>query len=87
MTQGEAPHGKYVVVDITGTYNKPIGPPILRKSEPAPGYRMVGVIFSKTGGGDYFFKMTGPKKTVGTVAERLRGTFGGDAAKETSYEF
>lgn len=87
LTRGEAPQGKYVVVDLTGTYNKPIGPPILRKSEPTPGYRMLGVIFSLQGGGDYFFKLTGPEATVGSVTNLLRSTFGGDATKEQSYEF
>ncbi len=36
--------GEYVLVKLTGTYKKPIGPPILRKSEPAPGYAMYGVM-------------------------------------------
>lgn len=87
MTQGEAPQGTYVVVDLSGTYNKTIGPPILRKSEPTPGYRMVGVILSKTDGGDYFLKLTGPEKTVDSIAKRLRKTFGGDADEEKPYAF
>src|SRR5690606_7808925 len=87
LTQGEAEQGKYVVVDVTGTYNKPVGPPILNKTVPTPGYRMLAVMFSKTGGGDYSFKLTGPEKTVGAATDQFRQSFGGDAEKEKPYEF
>jgi gluconolactonase len=87
LTQGEAEQGKYVVVDITGTYNKPDGPPIQGRTIPTPGYRMLAVLFSKTGGGDYSFKLTGPEKTVGEATDLFRASFGGDAEKEKPYEF
>jgi gluconolactonase len=87
LTQGEAEQGKYVVVDVTGTYNKPDGPPILNRTVPTSGYRMLAVMFSKTGGGDYSFKLTGPEKTVGAVTDQFRQSFGGDAEKEKPYEF
>ena len=43
-TTAKCPQGEYVFADVTGTYKKPVGPPIMRKTEPAPGYRMLGLI-------------------------------------------
>lgn len=86
MTQGEAEQGKYVLVDLTGTYNKPDGPPILRKTKPTPGYRMVAVMFTAKAGGNYFLKLTGPEKTVAAAIDAFRQSFGGDASKEEKYE-
>ena len=87
LTQGTADQGKYVLVDVSGTYNKPDGPPFLRKTKPTPDYRMLAVLFSSKSGGNYSFKLTGPKKTVGGVTDQFRNSFGGDASKETPYEF
>jgi gluconolactonase len=86
MTQGETAQGKYIVVDLKGTYNKPDGPPVLRKTKPFPGYRMYGVIFSAKEGGNYFFKLTGPEKTVTAQADALRASFGAKAADEKEYK-
>lgn len=87
MTQGEGKGGRYVLVDLTGTYKKPDGPPFLQKTKPAPNYRMLAVVYSKTGGSNYFLKLTGPKKTVGSVDKQFRQTFGGAIDKEKPYEF
>lgn len=85
-TQGECAQGKYVLVELTGTYKKPFGPPFAQQTKPAPDYKMLGVILSKTDGGNFFLKLTGPKATVAASAAALRQSFGGDAAKETAYE-
>jgi gluconolactonase len=86
-TQGESTQGKYVFVELTGTYKKPIGPPIAQMTESVPDYKMLGVILTLKDGGNVFLKLTGPKKTVAAVAEAYRKSFGGDASKETKYEF
>ena len=36
---GESTQGKYTLVDLTGTYNKSIGPPIAGKKKRLPGWR------------------------------------------------
>jgi len=87
MTQGESAQGKYVLVDLAGTYNKPDGPPFLRKTIPAPDYRMVSVMLTSSAGGNYFLKIVGPKGTVAAELENFRKSFGADAAKEQPYEF
>ena len=54
LSQGTSTQGEYYVVDITGTYNMPVGPPVLRKTEKRPGSRVLAAIV-RTSGGDYFF--------------------------------
>lgn len=82
VKQGVTETAKYFVVEITGTYNKPTGPPIARRTEPAPESRMLGVILGVEDKGIYFFKMTGSDKTVSAQAAALRASFGADAKKE-----
>ncbi len=90
MSQGKCPQGDYTLVQLTGTYKRPIGPPIRGKSEPAPGYKMHGVILSmvKDGkvAGNYFLKLTGPAKTVVANEAALRAVIGADKTLETKYE-
>ena len=86
MTQGTSPQGEYVVVDLSGTYQKPVGPPVAGRTEPAPGDRMLGVILKTKGNGNYFLKLTGPSKSVAGAAESLRYAFGGDPDAETEYK-
>lgn len=86
MTQGSVEQGDYILVDLTGTYKKPMGPPILNKTTPMPGYKMLGVVFKAKGGGNYFFKLTGPEKTVAAQAEALRTSIGAKAADEKEYK-
>jgi hypothetical protein len=86
MTQGTSPQGKYVFVDLIGTYNKPDGPPILRKTKPAPGYRMLAVILTPEGGGNYFLKVTGPEKTVTEALDAFRDSYGADTDTEEEYK-
>lgn len=76
---------KYIFVDIGGTYNKPVGPPIQGKTEPTPNSRVLGVILvvKKDDKGEmYFLKMAGPDKTVAAQATALRTAIGGKAEDE-----
>jgi gluconolactonase len=86
MTKGTSSQGEYVIVELSGTYNKPDGPPILRKTTPVAGYRMYGVILTVNGGGNYFMKLTGPDKTVSAQSDALRASFGGKASAESEYK-
>lgn len=85
-TVGECPQGKYYVSDLTGTYNKPDGPPIAGKTKPVPGTRSIGVILQPAGKDPYYLKLTGSEKTVTAAAAAFRKSFGGDAEKEEPYE-
>ena len=86
ITQGTAGENKYYYADISGTYNKPVGPPILRKTEAAPDYRMHAVILVIPEKGVYFLKLTGPDATVAAEGKNLRKAFGGNAENEKDYE-
>jgi len=86
VTQGTSPQGDYVLSEASGTYLKPIGPPIAGKKEPTPGYRSLSVILMVPEKGTYYLRLTGPEKTVKAAANDLRTSFGGDAAKEKPYE-
>jgi len=86
VNEGALETGRYFFVEISGTYNKPIGPPIARQTKAAPGSRMLGVILGIEDKGIYFFKMTGPDKTVAAQASALKNSFGADAKNEKEVE-
>ncbi len=71
----------YYLVEVSGTWKKPDGPPFLQKTKDAPGYRMLGILIpSKTA--LYVIKLTGPDKTVAAQAKALRIAIGGDKKTE-----
>lgn len=82
LTEGTSKQGKYAFAEIAGTYNKPVGPPIRQQTKPMPGARMLGVILTVEGKGNYFLKLTGPEKTVAAAADAFRASFGADAKSE-----
>lgn len=83
VTKGKSEQGPYVLVDISGTYNKPIGPPIRRKTKPTPDARMLAVILGVTEKRKvYYIKVAGGNKTVTANADEIRTSFGGDAKTE-----
>lgn len=86
VKKGKAGENEYYIADITGTFQKPVGPPILRKTEAAAGYRMLGMIVVLKDEEVYFLKLTGPDATVKAQAEALRAAVGGKSAGETDYE-
>lgn len=83
IVSGEASLGKYTLVDLTGTYNKSIGPPIAKKSKKLSGWRVINV-FVETESGPYFLKLDGPEKTIGKIEHNFRTSFG--AKKDTEKE-
>ena len=87
VRQGKAGESDYFVANISGTYMKPDGPPILRKTKETPGQRMVGVILNTKDSGVYFLKLTGPDATVAAQLDAVRASFGGKHDDEKEYEF
>jgi gluconolactonase len=85
-TAGKCPQGEYVFVEITGTYRKPIGPPVQQRTQPAPGYRMQGVILAADKQGNYFLKLVGPDKTVASAGDAFRASFGARRDTEKPYD-
>ncbi len=87
VTKGKSPLGTYYFVDIQGTYNMPIGPPIRQQTVELPNARMAGVILEVKDQGNYFLKMAGPEKSVSPQINALRASIQGDAASEQPYEY
>lgn len=79
---GKTKQGEYVLVDLSGTWNKPVGPPIAMKTTKAPGSRFLGVILKPETGGDYYIRLTGPEKTVAANAKTFRVAIKADPEKE-----
>ncbi|MBI3861308.1 MAG: hypothetical protein HY290_05380 [Planctomycetia bacterium] len=84
---GESSNGKYTTVDLTGAYNKSVGPPIAKKSKRLPGWRVINVAL-ETKAGTYFLKLDGPAKTIAAIESDFRTAYGGksDSEKETKVE-
>lgn len=80
---GESTAGKYTLVDLSGTYNKSIGPPIARQTKPMPKWRVLNVAV-ETESGPYYLKLDGPEKTIAAVENEFRASFG--ARKDTEKE-
>src|SRR5262245_8661135 len=76
IVTGEATDGKYTLVDLTGTYNKSIGPPVAGKKKRLPGWRVLNAVI-ETDAGPYFLKLDGPEKTIAAVEDDFRAAFGG----------
>lgn len=86
IKKGKIGTDTYYIADITGTYKKPKGPPVLRQTEAAPGFRMLAVVIELENKGVYYLKLAGPDATIKAQSDALRASFGGKSADETDYE-
>ena len=86
MVSGKSDSGEYYLLDATGTYKKPDGPPFLRKTIDVPDHRMMAVMLNVEGKGNYFLKLVGPKATVEAAADAFRKSFGADPESEKEYK-
>ncbi|MFT5128193.1 MAG: hypothetical protein ACI8W8_001802 [Rhodothermales bacterium] len=64
---GGSKQGDWEMVTIKGSYNKSVGPPIMRKTMKVSNAVVLGLIL-KSKAGSYFLKMNGPRDAV--LAER-----------------
>jgi len=86
LTSGKCPQGDYVLVDLRGTWNKPIGPPIQQKTVEMRDARVLSVILTVKDQGSYFLRLMGPEKTISANADALRTAIGADAKSEKDYK-
>ena len=85
VTQGVAEQGDYVLVEVAGTYNKPVGAPMRRQTRAVPGQRMIAVILTRVGADSPFFiKAVGEDRVVAAAAAAIRAAFGGRADAESA---
>lgn len=73
VSEKEIAGQKVSLVDISGTFNESIGPPIARKTVERPGYRMLAAIVQTKGKGNYFVKLYGPAKTIAAAEKPFHG--------------
>lgn len=85
MVKGKAGDNVYYLAEISGTFNKSVGPPIMRKTEARKDYQMLGVILVLEGKGVYYLKLSGPKASIKAQAKAFRASFGGNAKTEEDY--
>ena len=86
LTSAKCPQGEYVLVDLRGTWKKPVGPRIQQKTVEMRDARVLSVILTVKDQGNYFLRLTGPKKTVSANADALRAAIGADAKSEKDYK-
>jgi len=84
--EGTSKLGPYVLADLKGTFNKPVGPPVQRQTKPTPGSRMLAVILNVEGKGNYFLKLTGSEKTITAANKAFRTLIDASIDKEKDYK-
>jgi hypothetical protein len=81
VTSGKSSQGDYVLVDLQGTWNKPVGPMVQGRTKETPNARAISLILT-TKEGNYYLRLTGPEKTVTANADALRAAIGADSKSE-----
>lgn len=88
LFEGQSREGQYLLADISGTWQKPVGPPINRQTVDRPDSRVLAVILlvDKHGMKDYYFlKLAGPDTLVQSQADTLRQAIGADQESEKRF--
>jgi hypothetical protein len=78
---GESKQGKYTLADLSGTFNKSIGPPIQMRTKKLEGWRVLAVILQK-GDETYYIRYDAPQATAEATADAFRQSFGASAKDE-----
>jgi hypothetical protein len=86
LTAGKCSQGDYVLADLSGTWKKPIGPPVDQQTVEMPNARFLAVILTTKDQGSYFLRFAGPEKTVSANADAMRATIGADPKTEKEYK-
>ena len=86
FTSGKCPQGDYVLVDLRGTWNKPIEPLIEQKTVEMRDARVLSLILTIKHQGSYFLRLMGPAKTVSANVDAFRAAIGADAKSEKDYK-
>jgi hypothetical protein len=84
--KGVSEQGEYLIVNISGTYQKSVGPPFLKQTKTVKNARMLGVILNIKDKGVYYLKFAGPDKTVQENLKALKKSYGADEKTEKEVE-
>jgi len=83
ITTGKSSQGDYAIADLRGTH---LGPSFKRRKTPLKDARMLSVMLFVKKKGYYYLKVSGPQKTIDSIAESLRTAFGGNAKTEKKFQ-
>jgi len=83
ITTGKSSQGDYAVADLRGTY---LGPSFKRRKTPLKNARMLSVMLFVKQKGYYYLKVSGPQKTIDSIAGSLRTAFGGNTKTEKKFQ-
>jgi hypothetical protein len=86
VSAGKSRAGEYVIVDVQGTYQQPVGGPFTGRTKPFPGARMLAVVLEVENQPTYFLKLVGKHKTVTAAAADLRAAIGADKSDERPFD-
>jgi hypothetical protein len=86
LFSGESSHGKYYLVDLTGTSKRSVGPPNAGKTESVKDSGTLAIGLNIKDKGVYYLKLNGPKDTVAEQRAPLRTAMGADISKEKEYQ-
>ncbi|MFK7735436.1 MAG: hypothetical protein AB8B50_05370 [Pirellulaceae bacterium] len=89
MFEGECAAGSYILVDTQGTWKKPDGPPMARKTVATPNSRVLNVIVEETKGDSkdyYFLKLTGHEDLISKQTKVLRKAIGAKMDSEKEFK-
>jgi len=74
-TTGDSSNGKYNMVDIQGTFNKTVGPPMMGKTTPVANSRVIAVILDNEAG-SYYIKLIGLIDNIEKIKSDFFDSFG-----------
>jgi hypothetical protein len=86
VTQGKSSEGDYFLVDVQGTWNKPVGMQFRPRTDEVRNARVLGAILKVKGVGTYYIRLMGHEKTVTANAQAFRAAFGADEKSEKPYK-
>lgn len=86
ITSGKCPSGDYILLDISGTWDRKIptkegGLRVVHTTG-----REIAVAVTELHAGDYFYRLMGPEQTVAANVDAFRAAIGADAKTEKDYK-
>lgn len=83
LWQGKSSQGEYTLADLKGTH---VGSTFAKRPKPLENARMISLVLNIEGKGLYYFKLTGPEKSVAAQADAIRTAIGASTKAEKEYK-
>jgi hypothetical protein len=86
LTTGKCPGGDYILMDISGTWDRKLPTPQGGLKVVHTTGREIAVAVSTSHAGDYYYRLEGPEQTVAANLDAFRASIGADAKNEKDYK-